>query len=273
MTKLLKAWLLQIGLVIASTLFLSTSATAALANVSHAYLAEGQISTGNMVSLDTAKSGYVEPANTSNGLSLLGVAVNPKDSLLAVNPGSDTVQVAITGSVNVLASTVNGNISVGNEVSVSPFSGIGMKASPGLNVIGLAQSGLTDKTPGVTKEQITNKSGQTSTVWVGYVSLTINVTTDNTDQTGSQLNGLQKIVKGITGHVISTFRILISLIIIFVTVVALIVVIYSAIYGSIISVGRNPLARRTIFGTLRAVMFMTLLVAGVACVMVFLLLS
>lgn len=273
MNRLLKAWLLELALIIASTICLSTTATAALANVSHAYLPVGQISSGELVSLDPTKSGYVEAANSGNGQSLLGVDVNSKDSLLAVDPGSNTVQVATTGSVNVLVSTVNGNISVGDKVSVSPFDGIGMKASPGLNVVGLAQTSLSNSTTGITKQVVTDKNGKTATVLVGYVSLSINLTTDSSTDTSSNVNGLQRIVKDLTGHVISTFRVIVSIIIIGVTFLALIVVIYSAIYGSIISVGRNPLAKHTIFGTLRSVLFMTVLVAAVACLMVYLLLS
>jgi hypothetical protein len=273
MNKLTKTWLLSLGLIIASMVFLSTSATAALANVSHAYLAEGQISSGYLVSLDPQKTGYVEASNTSNGSSLLGVAVNPKDSLLAVNPSNNSVQIATTGTVTALVSTVNGNISVGDMVSISPFNGIGMKAEPGLNIIGLAQTSLNSKTPGVTKEKVTNKSGKPTTLLVGYVSLTINITTDNQLTNSSNLNGLQKLVKNLTGHVISTFRIIISLIIILVTFLALIIVTYSAIFGSIVSVGRNPLAKHAIFGTLRSVLVMTILVALVAIIMVYLLLS
>jgi hypothetical protein len=273
MNRLLKVWLVELTLITASTILLPTSAIAALANVSHSYKAVGQISPGDLVSLDSKQTGYVEAANTTNGSTLTGVAVNPSDSLLAVNPSNSTIQVATTGTVNVLASTLNGNISVGNQISVSPFSGIGMKASPGLNVIGLAQTGLNPKTSGVTKQTIQERSGKTATVWVGYVSLTINITTASTTGNGTSINGLQKVVKNLTGHVIPTIRIVISLIIIGVTLLALIVVIYSAIYGSIISIGRNPLAKHAIFGTLRAVLLMTLLVAAIASLMIYLLLS
>jgi hypothetical protein len=275
MTKIARIWL---TVFVALSAFLSlvspTAVAAALANVSHAYRAEGSISNGSLVSLDPKKSGYVELADSSNGVRLAGVAVNPSESLLAVNPSSITTQIATTGNVNVLVSTVNGNIAVGDQVSVSPFGGIGMKGESGLNVIGLAQTTLNSKTSGITTEHVKNKQGKLNTITVGYVSLTININTDTSNLSGdANLNGLQKLVNELTGHTVSTLRIVTSLIITAITMLALIAVIYAAIYGSIVSVGRNPLAKHAIFKTLRSVVLMTVLVAAVACVTVYLLLN
>lgn len=262
-TVLLAAW----GAVL---MIWSAPVTAALANVSHSYRAASDISSGALVSLSGSKSGYVEPANTSNGSKLTGVAVNSKQSLLAVNPNSSFVQVATTGNVNVLVSTVNGSISVGDQISVSPFNGIGMKANPGLNVVGLAQTAFNQNSLGATREKVKDKQGKSNNIWVGYISLNINITTDN--NTSSLGNGLQQLVNNITGRVVPTYRIIISLVIAAITLLALVIVTYSAIYGSIISVGRNPLAKHEVYRTLRSVAFMAILITAAACLTVYILL-
>lgn len=246
---------------------------AASANISHSYASAAVITSGSLVSLDPLHSNFVIPANTDNGLQLLGVAVNGKDSLLAVDEtnASGTVQVATSGTVNVLVSDVNGDIKVGDQVSVSPFNGVGMKAADGQQVIGLAQTSFVAKTAGATIENVTDKSGKTAQVRVGYVTLGIAIGNTSTGG-GVKLNVLQKIAKSLTGHVVSTFRATLALIVALAASIALVVLIYASIYGGIISIGRNPLAKYAVFRSLLSVLGMAALTALVASVTIYLLL-
>jgi hypothetical protein len=57
-----------------------------------------------------------------------------------------------------------------------------------------------------------------------------------------------------------------------VTVLALIILIYGSIYGSIISIGRNPLARYAVFRTLGGVLLMSVVMAIIAGSTIYLLL-
>ena len=244
--------------------------SAASANISHSYHTDTAMPSGSIVSLDPVHSGSVQVANTGNGSRLLGVTTPSTDSLLAVDASDGTTQVATSGTVNTLVSTLNGNIDVGDQVSVSPFDGIGMKATPGSYVIGLAQTTLNAKTPGATTKQVKNKQGQPTTNQISYVRLSIATGTANT--TGTNLNSLQKLAQSLTGHTISTPRVVLSMAVALVALVSLIALIYASIYGSIISVGRNPLAKYTIFKTLGAVLAMAILTAGTAGLTIWLLL-
>src|SRR5665213_1163523 len=105
------------------------SANAASASISKSFHSNQVIPNGSLVSFIPTKSGYVQLANTSNGSNLAGVALATNQSLLAVNPNQGTVQVATSGSVDVLVSNVNGNIVPGDYIAVSPFNGVGMKAT------------------------------------------------------------------------------------------------------------------------------------------------
>lgn len=264
-------WLTGVGI---SLLVLGLApAAASSANISHAYKGAGAIPNGSVVSLNPKRQDYVQQANTSNGMRLLGVAVAGDDSLLAVDARPGTVQVATSGNATTLVSTINGDINVGDQVGVSPFDGVGMKALPGSRVIGLAQTSFNGSMDDdATTKQIIGKNGKTSSIRVGYIRVDIAINTNAESLPDSNLSGLQKIAKSLTGHTASIARVVISLAIAIVATLALITLIYASIYGSIISVGRNPLAKYAVFRTLSSVLAMAALVAIVAILTIFLLL-
>jgi hypothetical protein len=214
----------------------------------------------------------VQPANTDNASRLLGIAVNGNDSLLAVNASPGLVQVATNGDATALVSTVNGDIRVGDAIGVSPFNGVGMKAAPGGRIIGLAQTDFNGSTRGANQQTVSDKKGKQERIAVGFVRLSIAVGTNNAGGQLDNLNGLQRLARSVTGHTVSTIRIAISLVVVVVSLLALITLVYASIYGSIISVGRNPLAKYAVFRTLGTVMGMAALTTLIASVTVYLLL-
>ena len=256
-------------LLLTSLLSLST-VNAASPNFSRSYKSTSYIPNGSLVSLVANKSGYVEASNNANAQRLAGVAVISNQSLLAVNPGSGLVQVATNGNVNTLVSTVNGNISVGQEVAVSPFNGVGMKSSAGDRVIGTALTSFNSKTAGATVEDVTDIHGAKHSVTVGYLRLTIAIGTMNSSNFSIQ--SLQQFIEALTGHAISILRLIIGLAISIVAIIAMIVLVYASIYGSIVSIGRNPLAKFAVFRTLTSVIGMVTLIAAVAAATIYLLL-
>lgn len=265
--------LLSTGVVMTLMLLGLAPAGASSANISHSYQSSGSVPNGSLVSLDSRESDFVEPANSDNGFQLLGVAVAGNDSLIAVDATPGTVQVATSGSATTLVSTLNGDIHVGDLVGVSPFNGIGIKALPGSRVIGLAQTAFNGATSGATTEQITDKKGKTTSVKVGYIRVNIAISTNATVVTEANLNALQKAAKTLTGHTVSTERVAISLAVAIVALLALITLVYASIYGSIVSIGRNPLAKYAVFRTLGSVMGLALLTTVIAGITIFFLLK
>ena len=245
---------------------------ASSANISHSYDSTSSISNGSIVSLEPNRPSYVQLANTGNGQRLLGVAVNSKDSLLAVDATPGDVQVAISGTANVLVSNLNGSINIGDPIAVSPFNGVGMKAIPGSYDIGLAQTSFNGNSQGAISRRIISKNGTVSQVQIGYIRLSIAIGIDASSGSQSPTNILQKIVKSLTGRTISLVRIIITMVVAITTIVTLVTLVYASIYGSIISVGRNPLARYAIFRALGSVLAMAILLTVVAGLTIFLLL-
>jgi hypothetical protein len=259
------------GIIAALFLLSLNTVSATSANISHSYIAADSIQDGSLVSLDSSKTGYVELANTDNGQQLIGVAVANDNSLLAVDPSSNKVQVATSGTTDILVSNVNGPIKVGDQISVSPFDGVGMKATAGSHVIGVAQTSFNSSTNGATVEHVVDKAGKTASIMAGYIQLGIDIGTGSAEN-GNQLNGLQEFSQNLTGHAVSTARVIVSMIVAIVAFLALITLIYASIYGGIIAIGRNPLAKYAIFHGLAYVMAMVAVITIVASATVFLLL-
>jgi hypothetical protein len=245
---------------------------AASPNISHSYRAAKPIAEGSIVSISPKKLDYIEESNTSNGSGVIGVTLKSGDSLLAFDPDSSKVQVATSGTVNTLVSNVNGDIKVGDQISTSPFNGIGMKSELGTYVIGVAQTDFNSKSQGATTKTVKDKTGQQKDISVGYARISI-VVGEVVNSNGKQPNGLQKLIKSLTGRTLSTWRIVLSMAVGLVTAIAIITLIYASIYGGIISIGRNPLAKSIIFRALSSVLSMSILVALIGGGMIYLLLS
>lgn len=240
-------------------------------DISQSYSAASKLQAGTIVSSDTSNADRVTAANTKNANRLVGVVVEADTSLVAVNPDENKVQVAKSGSVPVLVSTVNGQIKNGDRIAASPFNGIGMKAIGAGYVVGRALADFKENSKGVTKQQVADKNGTVQNITVGYLQIDLNPKFDS-DSSGDGVSGIQQWVRSLTGHTVSTPRIIVSLVVSVATIIAVIVLIYAAIYGSIISIGRNPLARQSIFRALGHVLLMALLVVSIAFVLIYLLL-
>jgi len=249
-----------------------TPVSASSANISHSYHTTTSIPNGSIVSLDPQKPDYVQAANLDNDKRLLGVVVATNDSLLALDAGNGSSQVATNGTVSVLVSTLSGDLNVGDQIAASPFNGIGMKALGGSRFVGLAQTAFSSHDSTAVSREVKDKNGHSHKIWLGYVRMAIGIGTNNSGTGGSQLTGLQRFAKSLTGHEVSTGRVIVSLVVAFIAIISLSVLIYASIYGSIVSIGRNPLAKYSIFHTLNSVLGMAAGTAIIASLTVYLLL-
>lgn len=246
---------------------------AASPSFSKAYNTTTSIVSGDLVSISELKGSSVIPANTQNATRIIGIAVANSESLLEVNGGAGTVQVATSGQANALVSTVNGPIKTGQQVAVSPFSGIGQKAGPGDHVVGLAQSEFDATTPNTTQQTVTDSKGRTANVKVGYLKIAVSVgLSSEAKGKAEKLALLQRITKSITGRTISTLRIIMALMILVFSMVTISVLIHAAVTGSLTSIGRNPLAKFSILHALWGVAGMVLAMAAATMAAIFFLL-
>lgn len=252
-------------------LLLSTSlVSAANPTLSRSYQATSHITAGSIVRLTASNTDTVAIANTASPTNLVGIAEPNNSSLLAINQSSNTIQIAISGTAETLVSTVAGNITPDTTIAVSPFGGMGMKSSPGDYIIGTAESAFTSNSSDARRQTVKNIHGHTTTISVGLIPVRIAIGVDSTDSSGS--NGLQKFAYNLTGHVIPTARIIIALVIAVLAFGILVTLIYSAAYGGLISIGRNPLAKREILKGLIFIIEAIVVIAIVAGLLIYLLL-
>jgi hypothetical protein len=249
----------------------STKAKAAAGNLSQSYKSSTHIAPGSLVSLKSAHSNFVTVTNLDNDDQLIGVAVAPNNSLLAVDTQKNQIQVALSGVVPVLVSTLNGPIANGDHIAVSAISGVGMKAVPGSRVIGVAQASFDKHSSGSTTRQVQGPHGHTTKVKVGYVSVAIAIgSVAKPGNSHTQLLGLRTTASSVVGHQVSTISVVVSAIIALVALVALASLVFGTIRGSLVSIGRNPLAKPAIFQSLAQVMAMALLIMILAVVTIYL---
>ena len=244
--------------------------TAASANISHSYAGAKDITTGSLVSLDSKIDNFVEPANLTTANKLVGIAVAIEDSLVAIDSADNKIQIATSGVVNALVSDVNGTVKTGDQIAVSPFNGVGMKAEPGSRIVGLAQTTLGGNGTKAMPKEVTDKNGKKQIINVGFVRVSIAIGSVPRAADEAKQNVLQRIAKSLTGHYVSTTRLVISSIIAIIALLALVTLIYTSVYGTIVAVGRNPLAKSSIFRALWSVMGLVVITSFVAIATIYL---
>lgn len=247
-------------------------AAAASKNISQSYQSEQDIKIGQLVSLAQGDAKKVVAANSQNADRLLGVAVEADESLIAVDASTRAVQVAVSGTVNVLVSDVNGAIEEGDLIAVSPFTGLGMRAVGAGYYAGRALATFDGSGQTATEQVVVDKKGDERTIHVGSVSVLLAPGYDGGAEGGENLTSLQQFVQSLTGNVVSMPRLIMSLIIGVLTIATVIALIYAAIYGSLISIGRNPLAKESVLKALVRVMVMILTVVALAFGLIYMLL-
>ncbi len=252
------------------SLSLNSCFAAAIESISTPYQSVYPIKAGSIVSLDTSAQNKIIAGNTANQQYLVGVVVGNQQSLLAVNDSNNTTQVISEGIAETLVSTMNGPISIGSQITVSPLSGIGAKAISGSRIVGIAEAVFNSSTTGVASENIYDTSNNIHKIYVGYIPVLISVGNNiNNIAGGGLLSSLHNFASGIVGHSIPTASLLLVCIIIVIALISIIILIYSAISGGIVSIGRNPLAKSSILVAMGQIFAMVIVIAATTVAIVY----
>jgi len=164
--NVLSLTVLIVTLLASALVILNSSVVKATAeNLSKSFDAELSVVSGSLVSLKQGNEGQVVLANSTIDDHIIGVAVEPDDSLLAMNPSTSKVQVAISGQAWALVSNIAGDIKAGDLIAQSPISGVGAKAKPGDKTVGIAIEDF-DSSKSTNRQTITNKHGQSREITI-----------------------------------------------------------------------------------------------------------
>ena len=252
--------LLTVGMLV----FLGAASASASPLITEGFNATQSINIGSIVSLTPGGQTSVVVSNMNNARSLVGVVIANNNAQLSLSSGLDQVQVATSGVNQVLVSDYNGKIATGEEITTSPIDGVGMLATDNAEVIGTAQGNFPN--PTASKQKIKTTTGS-ETINIGNIPVLVNVGYYTKQPTKTLIpTAIQNLVNAIAGKQVKTLPIIISAVIFFFTLIAVVSIIYSLIRGSIISVGRNPMAQTAIY---RNVMQLSALVVGIIGVALF----
>lgn len=250
---------------------LTSLSVSAVTTISQGYATTEKLSLGSIVSLQKNTADTVVAAASSNVDNILGVVINDDSSLLSVSNGQDNqVQVATNGTVQVLVSDINGDIVRGDHITASPISGVGMKATSNVRVIGIAQSDL--KNP--MKQEYTEEGGQKKTVGLSEVPVLVNVAYFFKEPAKTIVpSAIQNVANSLAGKSVNTLPILLSAGIFLITLVIVASIIYSMIKSSIISVGRNPMSQSAVYRDVLQLSALVLVILSVAFISIYLILT
>ncbi|HSX35581.1 MAG TPA: hypothetical protein VLH84_01445 [Patescibacteria group bacterium] len=203
---------------------------------------------GALVSLANGSPNTIELSTADKVEQMLGVAGTK--SLIELNDGTGTVQVVTSGNTQTLVSDINGTVKAGDRITASPIAGVGMKATTSSLVIGTATQSLSSvKT---SARNITSNSDKSTAVKIGSVEVQVDrVFYQAPNDQGSFLpSSVQSFANSVVGHEVAPVRIVLAGLMVVMLFVIVIVVLYSTVKSSIISIGRNPLSENAVHRSL-----------------------
>ena len=243
------------------------------------YSTDSPLDNGTVVQLSADKSTDVKIATQANLANMFGVTVDRNQLLVAAS--NDTLKnevfVANSGTYDVLVSNQAGSIAVGDYLTLSSINGVLMKAGTDeKTVFGRATKVFDGKgvTLGTTALKDVN-GATTKTVTLGSIPVAINIEHNPNDKT-TKVNVpdfLERIGVAIAEKTVSPIRIYLSLGITGISILAAIAMLYSGIRNGLISIGRNPMSKKSIFRALAQVIITALLILIIGLFAVYLLLK
>lgn len=245
---------LILGIVVAVVFLIPVSQIYA-ATVSQTFQANGEITSGQIVSLDKEKNTVVK-ASSDNIANLYGVSVS--NSAVEFTPNNTAgVTVANTGVIETIVSTLNGPIKSGDPVGVSTIEGVGEKAITISKIIGVAQGSLDDSTTGAKDFEV--KEGSASkTIKVATIPVKVEVSNYNPavglTNSGaidvSDRNKALQVADSIAGKPVKALSLFVAALVLLIAIFVSTFLITSSGYASMISLGRNPLSEKHIMRSL-----------------------
>ncbi len=234
--------------------------------IARGYLSsDSGLQTGMVVALGLGEAGgsSVERATQESSSRVVGIVTTVDNSLVTVSSLPAKVLVESEGQPDVYVSDINGQVSKGDLLVLSPLKGILMKASDSQGaVIGIAADSATQ-----TATYSYQDGSHTKDTKIAKIKINLNHQ-GGASGTRSNDSTLAKIGRAIAGKEVSEIRVLVALILFVLVLIAEGAIIYGAVSSAIVALGRNPLGRKIINGELIKVVAIALLVllVGLAAV-------
>lgn len=227
------------------------------------YNSEQSLQRGMIVKLKAEDPSLVEAATQFTASETIGVIVGANDSPITISTEGEQYFVASTSEFPVLVSTQQGPIKRGDYITVSSIDGIGMRATHDDDtVIGIALSDFDGSKEVSSTPTIKDIDGHEKQLAVGRISVEVAVGRNPNYKIPEPdvPSAIRKFSEAVAGKQLSTARIAIAIIIFLVTAAVSASVIYGGVRSGIISLGRNPLSKKTITRGIVQVIFTGLII-------------
>lgn len=242
------------------------------------YAADTPIDNGTIVVLTGKDSNQVRVATQKDVANMFGVTVDRTQLPLTVTNESikNETFVAVSGTYNVLVTNQAGSIASGDYLTLSSINGTAMRVGEEeVTVFGRANSSFNDSSVVLGMTTLKDSNGGEKTVKIGSIPVTIDIKT-NPNHKSTDVNApdfLKRVGEAIADKEVNPIRIYISVAIAVISLIAAIVVVYAGVRNSVISIGRNPMSKKSIFRALLEVILTALLIVIVGLFAVYLLLK
>lgn len=255
----------------------ATSTDSASSGIAQSYGTDPTVRQGMIVGLNQRDTTKVEPLSSGNETDMFGVVISASAAPITLSGGAATAQVyvATSGQYAVLVSNQNGAIRIGDYIAMSGLNGIGMKAQDSEStVLGKAVTSFSGNGTNGTSTATVHHGATTSTVVIGTVTVSIAVANNPNQGKGTgNLPGFLAIASSsIADKPVSAPRVYLSIAVLVLTAFIAGSLLYSGVRNGIVSIGRNPLAKRYILRSLLQVILVSLIVFIIGLFAVYLLL-
>jgi hypothetical protein len=262
MPRLLAAGVLLVLIV------LSMSQSSGAQTFTQGYSSDQVLQRGMLVQLKKNEASKIEPVSQSSAERLYGVVVDPNDAPVTLSTDKEKLFVATTGTFDVLVSSQNGKISKGDYITISAIDGIGMKSDDKQPVIiGRALADFDGKANVLSSTTIKDSTGASISVNIGRVGVNIGVA-KNPLLKATEPNlpeALKKVAEAIAAKPVNPIRVYIAVVVFCISTIVSGILLYGGVRSAIISIGRNPLSKKSIIRSMIQVVLvgLTIFLCGV----------
>ena len=267
--------LLHLSLMFAGLMFVASGLQGANAqDVTQGYAPDETLQNGLIVRLKPDNKAKVEPLTQEKEGEMFGIVISSTESPVSISdPDQQQVFVATQGRYDVLVSTQNGEIAVGDGVVISSLKGVGMKADDLHRVlVGKALENFDGESDAESRVKIADGR----TVSLGRIQLDVSVNRNpsyNGDTIAGVPHALSRLAHAVTDKPVTAFRIYAGLAVLLTCFVIAGAILYSGIHAGVTSVGRNPLARGSIIKSLITMTVGSLIIVSIGLFAVYLILK
>ena len=233
-------------------------------SVTQGYGTDMSLQRGMVVGLKKDDPRKVESINSDQVDRVHGVVVGANDSAVLISNETEKVFVATSGRFPVLVRDQGGEIKVGDYITVSAMSGIGMKSNDRVPiVIGKSTEAFSSKDGNIIvgTAKIKDSNGKEITVNIARITVDLGVGRNPLQKTDESLPAaLKRAGELIAGKPVSPARVYVAILVLIVSAAIAGSLTYSAVRSGLIAIGRNPLGKKSIIKGMFQVVIIALMV-------------